>query len=147
VPGSDDVTIYDSLSDWLYTANQTRLYLACSAAGITPTQFFALSAIEGLGEPKMSDLATHLALTPGGATTLLNRLVAHGQVERVADAHDRRCIHIRLSGAGRSALHAVRERRQEQARQTFLRLGPADRDKLLTGLTALKDVWQTEEKS
>jgi DNA-binding MarR family transcriptional regulator len=145
VADTDDLRRYDSLSDWLYTASQHRLYQACSAAGITPTQFFALSAIEQLGEPKMSTLAQHLGLTPGGATTLLQRLVANGQAERVADPHDRRCVTIHLSTAGRQALQTVQERRQEQARQTFIRMPEAAREQLLNGMTALKQVWQTEE--
>jgi DNA-binding MarR family transcriptional regulator len=145
VPRSNDLARYDALSDWLYTASQHRLYQACSAAGITPTQFFALSAIEQLGEPKMSALALHLGLTPGGATTLLNRLVDHGQVDRVADPQDRRCVYIRIAPAGRTALQTVQDRRQEQARQTFVRMPALAREHLLNGITALKDAWQTEE--
>jgi DNA-binding MarR family transcriptional regulator len=145
VPATDDPILYDSLTDWLYNASQNRLYQACSAFGLTPTQFFALSAIEQLGEPKMSALAAHLGLTPGGATTLLDRLVGHGQVERLPAAHDRRCVVVRLSEAGRTALQAVRERRQEAARQTFFTMSPADRDHLLKGMKALKDVWQSQE--
>lgn len=145
MPHFDDLARYDDLSDWLYTASQHRLYQACSAAGITPTQFFALSAIAALGEPKMSTLAHHLGLTPGGATTLLNRLVGHGQVERLADPQDRRCVYVRMAPAGQQALSAVQATRQAQARETFVRMPPQARTQLINGLMALKDAWPAEE--
>lgn len=138
-----DTEHYDALAEWLSATHQSRLYQACAGAELTPTQFIALQAIERLHEPRMAALATDLGLSPGGLTTLLDRLVRQGLVERVHDAQDRRGVHVRLLPKGATALHQALVRKRELIREPFLQLDTSTRQQILTGLEALRSAWVT----
>lgn len=55
----------------------------------------------------MSELAEQMVLTSGGATRLVDRLVAAGHVERVACPSDRRVQWVCLSAAGKTTLQTA----------------------------------------
>lgn len=53
---------------------------------------------------RMSDIATRLVLSPGGATKVIDRLEAMGCVRRLPDPDDRRATLVELTDAGRAAI-------------------------------------------
>ncbi len=53
------------------------------------------------GELTMGDLARAMHLTSGGATRVVDRMIAAGEVERRPCADDRRVLYARLTGPGR----------------------------------------------
>ena len=55
----------------------------------------------------MSELSRRLMVTNGNLTGLIERLVHEGLVSRATSATDRRAHIVRLSAAGRRALHAL----------------------------------------
>lgn len=63
------------------------------------------------GPTRMSDIASRLGKGTSAASTLIDRLVSKGLVQRVEDASDRRVVACRLTTAG------------DEAVERFLRLG------------------------
>jgi DNA-binding MarR family transcriptional regulator len=57
----------------------------------------------------MSALATQTVYSSGGTTRLIDRIEAHGLVERVACSSDRRAVHVRLTDEGRRTLTCALE--------------------------------------
>lgn len=78
-----------------------------AAAGLPPrTWYEALAALRDAPEEplRMGEFAKAVGLSPGGATKLIDRLVAAGLVERVACPTDRRASHVALLPAGEEML-------------------------------------------
>lgn len=79
--------------------------------GVTETADRYALAYLALRDGRPSGLAEHLDLTPAGTTSLLDRLEAHGLVERRSGelAADRRAVLVRLTPRGRHAADRVLE--------------------------------------
>lgn len=74
--------------------------------GLSPTEFTALlrtSRSPG-GRLRMSDLAAQIGLSTSGVTTLVERLIGRGLMDRAADPCDQRALVVTLTGAGRELL-------------------------------------------
>ncbi len=71
------------------------------------------------GPARMSDLSAHLGSGMPSATSMIDRLVKKGLVERIEDASDRRVVACRLTSEGKEAVEAFwrirRMRREEMA--------------------------------
>lgn len=74
----------------------------------------------------MSELAEALAVTLPSTTAMVNRLVEHGWVERRADAHDRRVVHLHLKEAGRVALRKAKAARYRKLKALLDAMQEAD---------------------
>lgn len=139
---SQDLAHFEDLTERLSQLIQTALQRACAASGLTPTQYFALSALAELGEPKMSRLATHMGLTPGACTTLVDRLVRQGWVERCSDPNDRRAVCIHASLQGTVALVAVNDARRKMTQEVYKGMAPDAQDQVRSSIEALVEAWQ-----
>lgn len=125
-----------------------------AATGLPDAQFELLLRLGRSpgDELKMSDLARQLGVTSGGATRLVDRVVAAGLVERRACPEDRRVLHVRLTTAGRELLAvAIEVHRRDLARELTDRLDGDERaqlEELLDRLRTCADVaGATEEPS
>lgn len=121
---------------------QTALYRACSAFGVTPTQYFALAAVSTLGAPKMSHLATYLGLSPGACTTLVDRLVRQGWVVRISDPGDRRSVCIQASPKGAEAFARVTGERRRMTQDVYKGIAPDSQEQVRQSIQALVEGWQ-----
>lgn len=139
----DDFRAYEALMERLMGSYKSRIFSMCKAAEMTPPQFWALKSIQEMDRTKMSPLADHLGLSLGAASTLVDRLVTRGLVERTTDAQDRRAVHVSPSAKGRQVLEEVMNARTALVRQIFERLPDAVRPQLLTGIQALVDAWES----
>lgn len=83
--------------------------VAATELGIGRSDLRALHLLEH-GPASSRALADHLGLTPGGVTTLVDRLVARGYVHRRPDAADRRLTWIELEQTTYAALAGVYRR-------------------------------------
>lgn len=146
-PGAPHLARFEALTEELSALTQTALYRACSAHGLTPTQYFALSAITALGEPKMSRLATYLGLSPGACTTLMDRLVRQGWIERLSDPHDRRSVCIHASERGAEALARIDAARRLMTQEVYRGIVPDARDRVREGIETLVAGWGTYLRS
>lgn len=97
----------------------SRLLLAVTARSLaaveetlTLPQFRMLVVLDGRGEMNLSRLGEHLAVIPSTAMRMVDRLVAAGMVERESNPGGRREILVRLTDAGRRAVHEVTARRR-----------------------------------
>ncbi|WP_053202855.1 MarR family winged helix-turn-helix transcriptional regulator [Jiangella muralis] len=82
----------------------------------------------------INELADRLDLTLATAGRNVDRLVAHGLVERREDPQDRRVRLVSLSGAGRAIMTEIDETRHNAVRAFARSLDPADRDRLAAAL-------------
>ena len=92
----------DRLTMWL----RRQVPTAVSSSTIT-----TLDSLDTLGPQRISDLAEREAVSQPGMTSLVNRLEAAGQAERVPDPSDGRAALVRITEAGRALLsqrHATR---------------------------------------
>jgi DNA-binding MarR family transcriptional regulator len=90
------------------------------------------------GRITMSRLSNDIALTTGGVTRLVDRMVDAGLVERQACPSDRRSIHVILTPEGRNVLdRAVEAHIEGIDRHLIAHLSDKDRANLATALTKI----------
>lgn len=85
----------------------------------------------------INELADRLDLTLATAGRNVDRLVAHGLVERREDPQDRRVRLVSLSGAGRAIMTEIDEARHNAVRAFARSLDAADRDRLAAALAPI----------
>ena len=86
-------------------------------------------------------LSLGLGLSLGAASTLVDRLVTRGLVERTTDAQDRRAVHVSPSEKGEQVLNGVLSSKNAMTRAVFSTMPPELRGQLLTGLEGLIAAW------
>ncbi|MDQ2825392.1 MAG: MarR family winged helix-turn-helix transcriptional regulator, partial [Actinomycetota bacterium] len=97
--------------------------LQAAEAGLTPAQHQLLLAIRGHRSPDMAtvgDVAGHLLLRHHSVVGLVDRAVAVGLVERLADPDDHRVVRLRLTPDGERRLASLAALHLEE----LDRLGP-----------------------
>ncbi|MDB5100463.1 MAG: MarR family transcriptional regulator [Cyanobacteria bacterium RYN_339] len=134
---AEQVALYEACMERMAVAYKGRMLAMCKAADLTPPQFWALKTIQDMDRTKMSPLADRLGLSMGAASTLVDRLVSRGFVERAADVSDRRVVHVSLSLEGRRVLMEAQEARRALAQNVFAHISPDKRPQVLDALEAL----------
>ena len=110
------------------------------SVGIPLVWFDVLIHIGGADEERltMSKLSAEVALTTGGVTRLVDRMVEAGLVARQNCPSDRRSVHVVLTPAGQATLgHAIGEHIEGIDRHLFSPLDDADRAALAVALAKL----------
>lgn len=77
---------------------------------ITPTQAYALFALENLQPVKHKDFAARMRLTPGAVTQLVDSL--GNFIERTHDDKDRRIVYLSISKKGIRFMQKLRQKRK-----------------------------------
>jgi DNA-binding MarR family transcriptional regulator len=78
------------------------------AVGLTPAQHQLLLAVRGHGtSPSIRDVADHLLLRHHSAVELVDRAVAGGLLERLADDADQRVVRLALTTTGAAKVEAL----------------------------------------
>lgn len=70
---------------------------AAAAAGLSPTDWYALSLLDRSGRLTATELGHKTGLTSGSVTRLIDRLERAGRVRRIADSEDRRKVIVEAS--------------------------------------------------
>jgi DNA-binding MarR family transcriptional regulator len=92
------------------------------------------------GRLTMSTLSSDVALTTGGVTRLVDRMVEAGLVARENCPNDRRSIHVVLTPEGRTVLErAVAQHVDSIDRHLMAHLDAGDRAALVVALTKVLD--------
>ena len=92
------------------------------------------------GRLTMSRLSTDVALTTGGVTRLVDRMVEAGLVERQQCPNDRRSVHVVLTPEGRAVLgRAIAAHIEGIDRHLMAHLDDSDRASLEAALTKILD--------
>lgn len=142
MPLANDVADYEQLMERLMLAFKARMMQVCKLGDLTPPQFFALMTVRRLGRTKMSPLGDELGLSMGAASTLIDRLVTRGLVQRDADPTDRRAVFVCLSAKGEEVLGEAMAARRQLLTQVLEPLPDGERATILAGLAKLADAWE-----
>jgi DNA-binding MarR family transcriptional regulator len=78
------------------------------------------------GELAMGELARQLDLTSGGATRLVDRMIATGEVERRPCATDRRVLYAAITAAGRTRVSAAADSHAASLQRVLAGFSPED---------------------
>lgn len=74
----------------------------------------------------MSEVAEHLQISLGGATSLVDRLYKINLVKRLRSDEDRRVVKAALTDKGSNYLHEVREASNEVLDRYYKKLSPEE---------------------
>lgn len=112
--------------------------------GITLPRFNVLAQLDAASRDAvhgltMSELSRRLMVTNGNLTGLIERLAHEGLVSRAALATDRRAQIVRLTAAGRRALHAMTPVHEQWVDDLFARLSADEHLQLHALLGKLRD--------
>jgi DNA-binding MarR family transcriptional regulator len=121
--------VIDRLTIWL----RRQVPTAVSSSTIT-----TLDTLAAHGPLRVSELADREAISQPGMTSLVNRLEAAGQAERVSDPTDGRAALVRITDAGRELLRQRHASRARVLAQVLDRLDDADRAALAGAVPALR---------
>jgi MarR family transcriptional regulator, 2-MHQ and catechol-resistance regulon repressor len=144
LPGIDDpaITTYGRLLEVSRRLEVAFARTITDRAGIAGPRFELLLRLGRTpGEQlTMSELATQLRVTSGGATRLVDKVAADGLVARRTCTEDRRVQHVALTDAGRAVLAEVLDaHRADLARELTARLEPDEQATLDLLLEKLRD--------
>jgi DNA-binding MarR family transcriptional regulator len=106
-------------------------------ARLTPPQYKVLLYLTERDHIS-SELARYLGVTPSSVTTLVDGLVQRGLAERVASPTDRRCVLVRISGAGSACFRQAQAQLLPRLESVVAGLPERDRQELASGLRALE---------
>jgi DNA-binding MarR family transcriptional regulator len=107
--------------------------------GMTTAQALILRAIADLGEVTTRLVSETVMLSPATVTTIMDRMEAHGLIERYRSTVDRRIVHAKLTSKGKNLLSEMPGLLDEKFMMRFDRL-PAKRRKEIS--SALSEVAQ-----
>lgn len=103
---------------------------------VSPPQLAVLGSLLS-GPRRMGDLAAEHGVKMPTMTVQVNRMERDGLVERGRDGADARVVTAALTGAGRAALAAGRERRNAFLASRLAGLSPEDREAIAQAIPAL----------
>ncbi|WP_248929225.1 MarR family winged helix-turn-helix transcriptional regulator [Paenibacillus hamazuiensis] len=128
--------LWRHLMDMNRQIKQTIALMSCDA-NISCSSISLIFQLEHKTQMKMNDIADHLGITLGAATSLIDKLEAQGWVTRVRSTTDRRIIYVELTEEGKRKLLSMREQYAKQATQIFETISV---DKLQEMSTQLKEI-------
>lgn len=123
-----------------------RVYFACHTRHVRDPQSQRLlsrhqaSVLDHLDEidpVTVSELASHMAVTPATMSLGLDRLERRGYVVRVRDQKDRRRVHVRLTSAGVRVREAGSVLDPARVEALVARLTSEERTRAIEGLALL----------
>ncbi len=107
------------------------------ADGLSPAQFYLLAPLVDEPSQTIRSLAEAAFVAAPTATRMLDGLERDGHVTRSPAAHDRRCVAVELTPAGRRALEITAAELEDARRRISESLDPADRAAAATLLRRL----------
>jgi DNA-binding MarR family transcriptional regulator len=90
----------------------------------------------------MTQLAETMGLTPGAVSTLVDRLVDNGLVERRSEPADRRAVFVHLTSSGRTLLKEAQDAKHRRVAEMMRRLDLDTCRALNRTLGALLSHWE-----
>jgi DNA-binding MarR family transcriptional regulator len=106
-------------------------------AKVTTEQYGVLNQVLERGSLSMSELAVARNVALNTATSLVDRLVAAGLVERRGDPSDRRVVRVAITAKGRRLVERLRSIRGTAMRRLLDELSDEEIDQVLTVMPAL----------
>lgn len=110
------------------------------AARLTLAQYLLVSPLLDTPTQSVGELAANAGVASPTATRMLDGLQRDGHVQREVAEHDRRCVALRLTPAGRRVAAAERARYQAKGAELFAALEPDERAQAARLLGRLADL-------
>lgn len=104
-------------------------------------QFRILAFLSRHPGASLSQVADHLGISRATASTMTERLVQKGWVDRAEDPQERRQVMLRLTQTGSDHLHQIREVTRQKIALQFDDLSLEELTELATGLAVLNRVF------
>jgi len=106
-------------------------------AKVTTEQYGVLNQVLACGSLSMSELAVSRNVALNTATSLIDRLVAAGLVERRGDPTDRRVVRVVITAKGRTLVERLRSIRGAAMRRLLDELSDEEIAEILAAMPAL----------
>ena len=114
------------------------------STGLTAPQLVVLRALSREGPLSPSLIARHVSLSPATITSIMDRLLKLGLVEREKRASDRRQVEIRLTEKGKAAFDNAPELLRPGFLDQYWILPDWERQMILAGLSRLADLMEKD---
>ncbi|MGA2297335.1 MAG: MarR family transcriptional regulator [FCB group bacterium] len=88
----------------------------------------------------MTEIGKELAMPKPNVTSLVDKLISLGFVERMPDAHDRRIINVKLTNSGHKAIEQAKEYVMNYIRKKLLVLSDSELELLSSSLQNVKEI-------
>lgn len=111
-----------------------RLRDCCAPAGVSVSQYTALSVFRAQGALSNAQLATRTMVSPQSANEMVKQMEVKGWIERTPDPSHGRIIQIQLTAAGHAILAQCDGKVREVELQMFPDMGEAERAQMYAAL-------------
>ena len=101
---------------------------------------FVLMAVQKHGPVRMSEIGKHMGVSKPYMTTLVNKLISEGLVERVQDEGDRRVVKVAITDTGRATLREFSRNARGRIVKNLSRLEPDEISSLLESTRLIKGI-------
>jgi len=93
----------------------------------------------------LKDVANFLCITPASATSLINRLVKAGMLERHFDKNDRRVIRLFITPKGKEALKKEFRKSSLRLRKILTKLNQKEQENLIRIFQKLQKIYSNKQ--
>ncbi|MAM09090.1 MarR family transcriptional regulator [Martelella lutilitoris] len=114
------------------------------SARLTPAQLRVLQIVEERGSVTPKALATQMGIRQASVTTLVDKLVTRGMVERVPSRTDRRQTNVTVTDAGRAMVESAPDALQQRYVQAFESLKDWEQAQLIASLERVATMLDAE---
>ena len=124
----------ESLLDIMVSVNRLlrqKMVISSTITHLTLIQLEALLLIDRSKKIQMMEIAEYFHITKPTATTLLNKLVSLGYVERLDVKGDRRVVGLALTKLGNTILKDAKEIRAQKINKILSVLSEEDKEHML----------------
>lgn len=108
--------------------------------------YHILGMLKAAGPLPISTVGKRLGIVKQNMTTIVDRLIEEGLVERKADATDRRVVNIETTEKGVETLREGKKKAKEALARSLSELDGEDIHKLRSAFVAITDVFDKIEK-
>ena len=115
------------------------------ATGLTAPQLVVIDTLHKQGELSPSAIARAVSLSQATITSILDRLVQAGLVERIRSETDKRVVLARLTEKGETASNNSPELLQAGFMRSFRTLQPWEQNMLIASLQRIAELMDAEE--
>lgn len=114
-------------------------------SGLTAPQLLVMQAVRSEGRAKPSTIAREVLLSQATITSIVDRLVKAGLVERKREDGDRRVVYISLTETGREKLLQAPEMLQEGFLREYRKLADWEQSQLIAALQRVASMMDAED--
>lgn len=116
------------------------------SADLSVPQFRVLVFLSHSDGASLSDVATHLGLTPPTTSVMIDGLVSRGLVAREADPGDRRRITLGLTPTGQATMASAQEITRTRLAERLAALSDSERLAIVQAMRTLRPIFAAEQQ-